>query len=90
MTAPVPTSGTSMSPQARAVRRLLLFDRAKTVLGGAEKLGAVIGVGRRNVNHKLNADRELTNFELKLTADAVEKRARELDQLVADLRAMLP
>jgi hypothetical protein len=83
-----PTNGTSISPQAKAVRQLLLLDRAKTALGGAEKLGDILGVCRRSVNRKLSADRGVTTFELNLTADAIEARALELQQLAADLRGV--
>jgi hypothetical protein len=74
----------------REARRLVLFDRAKDAMGGARKLGEIVGVGRRSVNNKLNAERRLTDFELKLTADALDAQARYLDQLVADIRKVLP
>lgn len=82
----VPTSGNELG---KAVRRLVLFDRAKDAMGGARKLGKVIGIGRRSVNHRLVADRTLTDGELAVTADAIEARARELDQLAADIRKVI-
>lgn len=87
--ATAPTCGSSMTRMGRAARRLVLFDRAKDAVGGARKLGEIIDVCRRTVNHKLNNERRLTDWELKLAADAIEARARELDQLVADIRAVL-
>lgn len=73
----------------REARRLVLFERAKDAMGGARKLGAVLDVSRRSVNHKLGCDRRLTSWELKLAADAIEAKARELDQLVADIRKVI-
>lgn len=85
-TAPAPTSGNSVSPQARAVRRLVLLDRARVAVGGAEKLGEALGIGRRAVNLKLNAERSLYDAEIRMAADAVEERAKALLALADDLR----
>jgi hypothetical protein len=74
---------------ARELRRLLLLDRARIVLGGAEKLATALGIGRRAVNHKLAAERSLTNHDLELAARALDGRAREIDQLASDIRAMI-
>lgn len=82
----VPTSGSKMG---RKARRLVLFERAKEAVGGSRKLGLIIDAGRRSVNHKLVAERRLTSWELKLTADALEIMARDLDQLVADIRKVI-
>lgn len=82
----VPTSGSRMGREAR---RLVLFERAKEAVGGSRKLGLIIDQGRRSVNHKLSAERGLTSWELKLTADALEIMARDLDQLVADIRKVI-
>jgi len=73
----------------REARRLVLFERAKEAVGGSRKLGLIIDQGRRSVNHKLVAERSLTSWELKLTADALEVMARELDLLVADIRKVI-
>lgn len=82
----VPTSGSKMGREAR---RLVLFGRAKEAVGGSRKLGLIIDKGRRTVNHKLVAERRLTSWDLKLTADALEQMAREIDQLVADIRKVM-
>jgi hypothetical protein len=81
---------------ATAVRRLLLLDRAKDCIGGAEKLGAVIGVGRRAMTHKIAGDRSIDDFDYRLISDAIERRAVELhaaaaaaDQLVVDMRELI-
>ncbi|WP_308815561.1 hypothetical protein [Sphingomonas sp. GV3] len=87
--ATAPTSGSRAAKMGREARRLVLFDRAKDAVGGARRLGEIIDVCRRTVNHKLNAERRLTDWELKLTADAIEAKARELDQLAADIRQVL-
>lgn len=83
---PAPTSGNSVTPQMRAVRQLVLMDRARVALGGAEKLGDALGIGRRAVNLKLNAERSLYDAEILRAADAVEARAKDLLALADDLR----
>jgi uncharacterized protein YcgL (UPF0745 family) len=70
----------------RAVRQLVLMDRARVAVGGAEKLGEALGIGRRAVNLKLNAERSLHNAEILKAADAVEERAKTLLALADDLR----
>lgn len=84
-----PTSGTALGPMAKAVRKLVLFERANDWFGGAHKLAEIIGVSRRSVNRKRAADRRITGWELKLVADAAERRAAELAQLAADIREMI-
>lgn len=73
---------------ARAVRRVVLLDRARVALGGSARLGEILGIGRRAVNHKLAADRSLSDAEVGAIADAVDQRAVELVQLAMDLRAV--
>ncbi len=73
---------------AQAVRRVVLLDRARVALGGSARLGEILGIGRRAVNHKLAADRNLSDAEICAIADAVERRAAELVQLATDLRAV--
>lgn len=87
-TAVVPTSGNTRS-MGREARRLVLFDQAKDMVGGARALGDIIGVGRRSVNHRLVADRRLTDFELKLVADELDRRACEHMKLAAQIRGVL-
>lgn len=87
---PVLTTVNSMTRTGRAARRLVLFERAKEAMGSARRLGEVIGVGRRNVHQKLENDRYLTDWELKLAADEIERMARDLDRLAADIRQVLP
>jgi len=83
------TSVNTMTRTGRAARRLVLFDRAKEAMGSARRLGEVIGVCRRNVHQKLENDRHLTDWELKLAADEIDRMAREFDQLAADIRKVL-
>ncbi len=78
--------GPTSENMGHAARRIVLMDRARVALGGAAKLGEVIGVGRRGVNHKLSADRGLSDAELNAAADAIERRARDLDSLADLLR----
>jgi hypothetical protein len=66
--APILTNGNTLSPMARAVRRVVLLDRARLALGGAERVAEVLGIGRRAVNHKLASDRGLTDAELAVEA----------------------
>lgn len=84
----VPTSGNTRSI-GREARRLMLFDQAKDMVGGARALGGIIGVGRRSVNHRLVADRRLTDFELKMVADELDRRACEHMKLAAQIRGTL-
>lgn len=84
----VPTSGNARS-MGREARRLVLFDQAKDMVGGARALGDIIGVGRRSVNYRLVADRRLTNFELKMVADELDRRACEHMRLAAQIRGTL-
>ncbi|KAL5684627.1 hypothetical protein EMGR_005688 [Emarellia grisea] len=58
---------------ARAVRRLVLLDRARTALGGAACLADILGIGRRAVNHKLAADRGLSAGEIAAVANALDQ-----------------
>jgi chemotaxis receptor (MCP) glutamine deamidase CheD len=87
-TATVPTSGNTRS-MGREARRLVLFDQAKDMVGGARALGEIIGVGRRSVNHRLVADRRLSDFELKMVADDLDRRACEHMKLAAQIRGAL-
>lgn len=84
--APVPTNGNSISPLARAVRRLVLLDRARIALGGAERLADVLGIGRRAINHKLAGDRALDPTEALAVADALEAHAAGIVELARNLR----
>lgn len=86
---PVPTNGNTLSPMARAVRRVVLLDRARLALGGAERIGEVLGIGRRAVNHKLASDRGLTDAELGAVALAIDERAAQLTMLAHDLRGVV-
>lgn len=84
--APVPTNGNSISPLARAVRRLVLLDRARVALGGAERLADVLGIGRRAINHKLAGDRALDPSEAMAVADALDAHAAGIVELAQQLR----
>ena len=86
--APVLTNGNTLSPMARAVRRLVLLDRARTALGGAACLADILGIGRRAVNHKLAADRGLSAGEIAAVSNALDQRAAELSALANDMRAV--
>lgn len=85
----VPTNGNRVANMAREVRRLVLFERATEWFGGAHKLAAILDITRRSVNQKRVADRPVTDWQLKLIADAAEERARELAQLATDIRMVL-
>lgn len=85
----VPTNGNSAPALATRVRRVVLFDRARVALGGAEQLAKAVSISRRAVNHKLSVDRVLSDADLLLAAEAVEHRAAELARLAADLREMI-
>jgi len=84
----VPTRG-NMRSVGHAARRLLLFERAKDAVGGARILGESIGLSRRSVNHRLVNDRELHDFELKLTADELRRRAAQLIALADDIEGVI-
>jgi DNA-binding transcriptional regulator YdaS (Cro superfamily) len=85
MSAPAPTNGNSF---AIRVRRLVLLERARDMLGGSERLAIVLGIGRRAVSHKLAAERGLSAGELLAVATALDVRARELVELAKDIRAV--
>ncbi|WEK43638.1 MAG: hypothetical protein P0Y64_02050 [Candidatus Sphingomonas colombiensis] len=79
----VPKNGNRL---AIKVRRVVLFDRARSALGGAAPLAEALGITARAVNHKLSVDRGLTPGDILLAAEAVDARAAELVKLAADLR----
>lgn len=84
----VPTIENAATVLGRKVRRLVLLDRAREMLGGATKLGEALGIGRRAVNHKLVAERGLSDGEIGAVAAALDARAEQLRQLAADMRAL--
>lgn len=84
----VPTRG-NMRSTGHAARRLVLFERAKDAVGGSRILGECIGLSRRSVNHRLVNDRELHDFELKLAAEELRRRAAALTALAADIEGII-
>lgn len=73
----------------RTVRRLVLLERAREALGGAARLGDAIGIGRRAINHKLAADRGLSNAELRAVAKALDARASSTAALATSIRELI-
>lgn len=85
---PVLTHGNT-TPMWKSVRRLLLLDRAREALGGAARLAEAIGIGRRAINHKLAADRRVSNAELRAVAVALDARASSIAALAVSIREMI-
>lgn len=81
--------GNKLSAMALALRRLVLLDRARTALGGAARLAVVMGIGRRAVNYKLSADRGLSDAEIAMVADGLDRHAATIVALARDLRAIV-
>ncbi|QNQ09258.1 hypothetical protein [Sphingomonas alpina] len=73
---------------ARAVRRLVLLDRARVMLGGAQRLADVLMISRRAVNHKLVADRGVSEGEMLAVAGALDEHAAKITALANELRAL--
>lgn len=74
---------------SEAVRRVVLFGRAREAVGG-DALAAALGVSRRAVNYKIAVDRsEVTDADLRAAIAAIEARRVALAMLVDDIRGVL-
>jgi hypothetical protein len=71
------------------ISRMMGLQTAYEILGGKKALADALGVGVRSLNHKLNADRGVSNLDLFVTARTLETRAAKMMQHAAKLRAVL-
>ena len=69
--------------------RMMGLQTAYEILGSKKALADALGVGVRSLNHKLNADRGVSNLDLFVTARTLETRAAKMLQHAAKLRAVL-
>ncbi len=71
------------------ISRMMGLQTAYEILGGKKALADALGVCVRSLNHKLNADRGVSNLDLFVTARTLETRAAKMMQHAAKLRAVL-
>jgi len=71
------------------ISRMMGLQTAYEILGGKKALADALGVGVRSLNHKLNADRGVSNLDLFVAAKTLETRAAKMMQHAAKLRAVL-
>jgi len=71
------------------ISRMMGLQTAYEILGGKKALADALGVCVRSLNHKLNADRGVSNLDLFVTAKTLETRAAKMLQHAAKLRAVL-
>ena len=71
------------------ISRMMGLQTAYEILGGKKALADALGVGVRSLNHKLNADRGVSNLDLFVTARTLETRAAKMMQHAVKLRAVL-
>ena len=69
--------------------RMMGLQTAYEILGSKKALADALGVGVRSLNHKLNADRGVSNLDLFVTARTLETRAAKMMQHAAKLHAVL-
>lgn len=58
--------------------RMMGLQTAHEILGGKRELADALGIGVRSLNHKLNADRGVSNVDMILAAKALEARGRKM------------
>ena len=58
--------------------RMMGLQTAYEILGGKRELADALGIGVRSLNHKLNADRGVSNIDMVLAASALEARGRKM------------
>ena len=71
------------------ISRMMGLQTAYEILGGKKAMADALGVGVRSLNHKLNADRGVSNLDLFVAAKTLETRAAKMMQHAAKLRAVL-
>lgn len=69
--------------------RMMGLQTAYEILGGKKALADALGVCVRSLNHKLNADRGVSNLDLFVTAKTLETRGTKMLEHAAKLRAVL-
>ncbi len=58
--------------------RMMGLQTAYEILGGKRELAAALGIGVRSLNHKLNADRGVSNVDIVLAAATLEQRGKKM------------
>lgn len=58
--------------------RMMGLQTAYEILGGKRELADALGIGVRSLNHKLNADRGVSNIDMILAANALEARGKKM------------
>ena len=71
------------------ISRMIGLQTAYEILGGKKALADALGVCVRSLNHKLNADRGVSNLDLFVTAKTLETRGTKMLEHAAKLRAVL-
>lgn len=67
--------------------RMMGLQTAYEILGGKRELAEALGIGVRSLNHKLNADRGVSNIDMILAANALEARGKKMLDHVRKLRS---
>lgn len=83
-----PDNRLAAPPMASAVARMLLFERAASLLGGQEKLADALGIKARSLRAKFTADRGISDADLIATADALDARANDIKAEAVKIRAL--
>jgi len=58
--------------------RMMGLQTAYEILGGKRELAEALGIGVRSLNHKLNADRGVSNIDMILAANTLEARGKKM------------
>lgn len=60
------------------MRRMMGLQTAYEILGGKRELADALGIGVRSLNHKLSADRGVSNIDMILAANTLEARGKKM------------
>lgn len=58
--------------------RMMGLQTAYEILGGKRELADALGIGVRSLNHKLNADRGVSDIDMILAANMLEARGKKM------------
>ncbi|WBO23958.1 helix-turn-helix domain-containing protein [Sphingomonas abietis] len=65
------------------------LERAAELLGGQEKLARVLGISSRQLRKKISAEAPISDLDVRLTVDALTRRAELMGELAARMSALI-